>query len=141
MNDDSSNYGNYGLGTTIGNSMTVYNKTEIMNKLVEPENNIRDVQLNRNLVLGNIRREQLTMYDQISSIADLLLFIPKSEGGFLFNEIGHLLDTRVNTFFVMSNSVDAKGRSLGVTQIRKDEVKQIEEKGGFGSFAKSSNSN
>jgi hypothetical protein len=137
MNDDSG-FGNYGLNQNIGNSMTVYNKTEIMNKLVEPENNIREVQLNRNLILGNIRREQLIIYDQISATADLLLFIPKSEGGFLFNEIGHLLDTRVNTYFVMSNSVDAKGRSLGVTQIRKDEVKQIEEKGGFGSFAKSS---
>jgi hypothetical protein len=137
MNDESG-FGNYGLNQNIGNSMTVYNKTEIMNKLVEPENNIREVQLNRNLILGNIRREQLLIYDQISATADLLLFIPKSEGGFLFNEIGHLLDSRVNTFFVMSNSVDAKGRSLGVTQIRKDEVKQIEEKGGFGSFAKSS---
>lgn len=136
---DSDFYGN--VNSTVGSPMTVYNKTEIMNKLVEPENDFRNVQLNRNLILGNIKREDLAVYDHISSVADLLLLIPRDCGGFLFNEIGNLLDNRINSYFVMSNSVDAKGRQLGVTQIRKDEVKTIEEKSGFGSFAKSRSDN
>lgn len=123
----------------------VYNKTEILNKLIEPCNEINSssnntskvteiVRGNRNFVTGNIDKQDLEISVHRHHIATLLKSIPSSKGGFLFNEIGNILDNMNNVFFIMSNSVDGRGRLSLVTNIIKSDLKEKQDKAGIGQY-------
>lgn len=121
---------------------SVYNKTEIINKLFEPSNKLDDgeegkrlIRVTRNHVLGNIQRDDLLICSNMHRTASLLRMIPKNQGGFLFDAIANLIDTDVQSFFVMSNSVGGKGRASGSTNIIKQELREIKDKRGFGTFS------
>jgi len=120
---------------------SIYNKTELLNKLFEPSNVLDDgekgkrvVRVTRNHVLGNIQRDDLLICSNMHRTASLLRMVPKNQGGFLFDAIANLIDTDVQSFFVMSNSVGGKGRASGSTNIIKQEMREIKDKRGFGTF-------
>ena len=137
---DFSSYGVYDEKEQTVNYVS-YNKTQIMDKLVEPENNIDQRELNRNLQLGNIDRVDVQILEQKWTVAKLLEFIPIEQGKFLFSSMGALLKNQINFKTIVTNSVDGVGRKAGMTQIRKDEFKDTTQRGALDSIFNRSKGN
>ncbi len=129
-------YSGYTDFTETNDPNTVYNKTEIVRRLIEPENEIREREFNRNLQLGNIERGDVMILEHRWEVSKLLKFIPENNGAFLFSEVGQLLENTINFHTVITNSVDGWGRKAGMTQIRKEEFKDTTTRGMSSYFSK-----
>lgn len=115
---------------------TVFNKTQVMVKLIEPENDIQKNEFNRNLQMGNIDKISVAILEEKYRVKKLVQFVPDEHGAFIFTPIGEILNSEINFATVITNSVDGFGRKAGATQIRKEEFKDTTPRGAFDFFGR-----
>jgi len=114
-----------------------FNRLQLQDKIIEPENEIFERPFNRNLQLGFIDKTSHAILAKKLDISDMLKGIPSSQGGFIFHQIGELLQSQVNTFLIMSNSVSGRGRQGLFTAVSRTEFKDVNQAPKFSSFGRS----
>lgn len=112
------------------------NSAEIGRRFLEPETQVTSIQFNRNLQMGNIKREDLVVASHKFNVAQLINEVPHANGRFLFQFIADHLIKDVNFLLVASNSVEGKGRNSVVSRIVRSFSKDETPKGGFGSLVR-----
>lgn len=112
------------------------NSAEIGRRFLEPETQVTANHFNRNLQMGNIKREDLIVASHKFNVAQLINEVPSANGRFLFQFIADHLIKDVNFLLVTSNSVDGKGRNSVVSRIVRSFSKDETPKGGFGSLVR-----
>jgi hypothetical protein len=112
------------------------NSAEIGRRFLEPETQVTSIQFNRNLQMGNIKREDLVVASHKFNVAQLINEVPDANGRFLFQFIADHLIKDVNFLLVASNSVEGKGRNSVVSRIVRSFSKDETPQGGFGSLVR-----
>lgn len=110
------------------------NSSEIGRRFMEPEEKVTDKIFNRNLQMGNIRREDLEIIKAQFSNAMLIRSIPVDSGRFLFLDIGNHIINDINFGLAASNSVDGRGRASVISRIVRSFSKDETPKSGIGSM-------
>lgn len=111
-----------------------YNRLQLQDKIIEPENDIKDRPFNRNLQLGFITKQDHAILTHKINISDMLKGIPNSQGGFFFTQVGDLLQAQVHTSLIMSNSVNGRGRQGLFTSVSRQEFRDSSASPRFGGF-------
>jgi hypothetical protein len=114
----------------------IFNKNQVVQMFMEPEGEVTTRDYNRNWVLGNLNQEQFLISEQRWSTADWLDMIPADQGKFIFSMLRDHELRHMNFIYAASCSIEGFGRKSVVTQIKKEEFKDITQKQGIFSFNK-----
>jgi len=83
---------------------------ELQEKTIEPDNKVSGNYAIRNYQFGNIKEEDLRLSEMRVNLAKDWLKVPKARGGWLLHKYGDLIFTKLDIYFIMSNSVNGMAR-------------------------------
>jgi hypothetical protein len=117
------------------------NQIQLKDKLLEPEGEVVDKEINRNIQLGNIKESDLIPLNSKYKVAKIFLEIPFKEGGAYINWVGDILLHEINFYFAASNSIRGMARLSANTNINKSTFKDETQKSNFSSLSRPGNNN
>lgn len=83
-----------------------YTHIQILDKRIEPDKTPTRVTINRNIVMGNIKAEQMKQYDSENRYSRMILETPDAYGGWFLKDFADMSMDNIEFAVTLSRSVE-----------------------------------